>query len=125
MNFRVRDVIPCACVWLAVLLLSASSLWAQESAETDSTVTDTTFAKYHLRLDLDGLQPPWLGRQYENQRINWSLDSTNILFNSLQDEWQSHIDGRAKGVFMYQILAGDTTGIPIAFDFDTYRLIKT
>ena len=114
---------------LVLALVCTGSAWAQSPAdtndETDSTVVQETFAQEHLHLDWDGLALPWLGRPYDNQRINWSLDSLDVLYNTLQQEWRPEFTGMGNSVFIYQLLAGDTTGIPIAFDYDTYRLIKS
>lgn len=113
-------------VWgVCVVALTQLVLFTKATAqEVDSLPVQTAFAGSHIGLDWDGLTPPWLGRAYENQRIHWTLDSLNILQDDLQDEWVPSFTGRSGGVFLYHIQAGDTTGVPIAYDLDTYRLIK-
>jgi hypothetical protein len=114
-------------VWGLGALVALGSLMtgsAQAQSNNDSLVVVEAFANQHIRLDWDGIQPPWLGRKAVDQRINWSMDSLGILYSGIQNEWQPTFLGQTGGVVLYQIQAGDTAGIPIAFDFDTYRMIK-
>jgi len=105
-----------------VVLFGPAAGWAQyEAPESDSGITIT---EPHFHLDMDGLVRPWIGYSYVDQRINWSLDSLNILRHQIQDEWKTSFSGSSKSVFLYRVQAGDTTGIPVAFDYDTYRLIR-
>lgn len=93
MKYRVRG----ACVILLTLAVHVhNTVWAQEQA--DSLPPQTSFAERHMRLDWDGVQPPWLGRAYEDQRINTTLDSLNVLQMGIQDEWMPAFTGRAGGV---------------------------
>lgn len=122
MNDRVGSRYASGIAGSLFILLS----WGLAFAQYEAPPSDSghAYAEQHARLDLRGLPRPWLGTVFLDQRINWSLDSLNILRSSLQDEWKASIDGSSKGVYLYQLQAGDTTGIPIAFDYDTYRLIK-
>jgi len=115
-------------VWGAcVIALTQLLLWSKATAQeaTDSLPVQTAFAESHLSLDLDGLKRPWVGRPYYNQRIHWTTDSLGILHSDLQNEWVTEFSTHPDGVILYQVLAGDTTGIPIAYDLDTYRMVKS
>ena len=123
MNYRDRGDRTMRTALLLCAVLTAGFSWADESLPDPNS--GQAYAENFLRLRQGELTPPWLGRSYQDQRINWTLDSLNILGLPLQDEWQTRIDGPSNSVVIYKLQAGDTTGIPIAYDFDTYRLIKT
>jgi hypothetical protein len=122
MNYRDWGVCTVRAALLVCAVLSTRVGWAQTSAP--SADSGTAYAENFFKLDPDGLTSPWLGRSYNDVRINWALDSLGILRLPLQNEWVTKVDGASNTVLLYKLQAGDTAGIPIAYDFDTYRLIK-